>query len=785
MHKRKSICLLLCLILLSHQLIGQPGSPVQVIRGKIVEQYIHTPIAFATLKLVGRDTFYTVADSAGQFRTPPVLTGRYSLKLSCLGYKELQLSNLLVESGKELVLSIEMEEDAVVQKEVVLHAAINKALPLNKMATVSARVFSVEETRRFAAGINDPSRIAVAFPGVAANGDGNALVIRGNAPNGLLWRMEGIDIPSPNHFSQVGTSGGGISILSAQLLSNSDFLTGAFPAEYGNAISGVFDIRLRRGNSQKREHTFSISTIGIDAATEGYFKKGKEASYLINYRYGFLTLMQQLGLNVGDKPTAFQDISFIVSLPVHRAGKITIFGFGGKSHQKSPAFSDSLTWTQKPSERNGSLDLSNTGVLGLTHEVSLGKKILLNQVLSLNGFKYGEDDFYYGQINGPLLYTRKNQFLQHDFNFRSSVTYKLNPRHLLKWGFYGSFKKFNLYQRESVSNLLRDKVKVDGNTLLTNYFFQWKWNPVSRLNVLAGMQGQALSLNLTKALEPRLGLRYLMAKGQYLTMGLGWHSQMQPLGNYYARIKSGTDTIQPNLSLGFSKANHFVLGYSIQFATNWNVKAECYYQQLYHVPVTAGAKTNYSVLNLESDYAITALANSGKGKNVGMEFTLERWWNDQFYFLSTLSLYQSTYQGSDLVWRNTRFNSNRSFTLVTGKEWKLKSRKPATFSADVKILSTGGQRVTPINLISSISQRKTVYYSDRIYEEKLRDFFRLDLQCEWRIQYKKHTVGFIVGVQNLTNRKNYYNHYYDVSTRQVAYNSLQRIIPVIGCKTDF
>lgn len=780
-----SVVVLFSFILLTQQFAAAQAIPLQVIRGKIVEQFIKSSISFATIKVKGVDSLVTYADSTGEFSTPLVKTGRYSLEVSCVGYKTKRINNLLLEAGKQLVLSIEMEESVAGEKELVLFVGRNKALPLNKMAAVSARVFGVEETRRYAAGINDPSRMAVAFPGVAANGDGNALIIRGNAPNGLLWRMEGIDIPNPNHFSQVGTSGGGISILSAQLLANSDFITGAFPAEYGNALSGVFDIHLRRGNAQMREHTVSVSTIGIDVATEGPIKKGSPASYLINYRYGFLTLMQQLGLNVGDSPTSFQDLSFVIAYPTRRTGKFTLFGFGGKSQQQNPAFADSLRWTQLPSNRSGNLDLSNTGATGLTYEQTIFKKVLFNQVISLSGFKYREDDFYYPQINATVIYTRKNSFVQRDINYRSSVTYKISQKHVISLGLFGSFKKFNLLQREIVSSQLRDKVAVTGRTHVANYFIQWMWSPFRQLSIISGLHQQQLSLNRSTVLEPRLGLRWQIATGQFITAGLGQHAQLQPLGNYFARIRVGNDTVQPNLSLGFSKAKHYVIGYAIQFAPNWNLKLEWYYQWLYAIPVTAGTKTNFSALNVESDYVITPLINQGKGKNVGVEITLERWWNDQFYFLSTLSLYQSTYVGSDGVWRNTRFNSNHSWTMVSGKEWKLNGKRPKTFSADVKILRTGGQRVTPINFLASYTQRRTVFYTDRLYEEKLAPFFRVDLQCEWRIQYKKHTLSIISGVQNLTNRRNYYNYYYDPNTRTIAFNNLQRIIPVVGCKFDF
>ena len=263
--------------------------PSQSIKGKIVEKSIKTSIAAATIVLLENEQRTFLSDSNGYFHIPNIPVGRKSILITHIGFKPVNLNNLMLESGKELVLNVEMEEDLSVNKEIVIKLNRNKSKPINDLAMVSARMFSVEETRRFAAGLNDPARIASTFAGVASAGDGNGLIIRGNAPNGLLWRLEGVDIPNPNHFARVGTSGGAISILSAQLLANSDFITGAFPAEYGNALSGVFDIRLRKGNKDKREHTFTMSTIGIDFATEGYSKKGYEGSYLINYRYGFLT----------------------------------------------------------------------------------------------------------------------------------------------------------------------------------------------------------------------------------------------------------------------------------------------------------------------------------------------------------------------------------------------------------------------------------------------------------------------------------------------------------------
>ena len=780
MYLRPLLVFVLFPLLLSAQSI-----PLQTIRGNVLDKSVKNPLPGANIELVSKLTASAVADATGNFVLEKVPVGRHTLRITYIGYKPIVLQNILIESGKQLVLSIEMEEEVSTGKEVVVQSKPNRQKPLNEMAVVSTRMMSMQETRRYAAGLNDPSRIATAFAGVVSQGDANNLIIRGNAPNGLLWRMEGIDIPNPNHFAKVGTSGGGISILSAQLLVNSDFMISAFPAEYGNALSGVFDIKLRKGNNSRREHTFSASTIGIDAATEGYFKKGYGGSYLVNYRYGFLTLMQQLGLKIGDAATRFQDLSFHIHLPTKKLGSFSIFGFGGNSEQKTEASADSIVWTNNPSNRTGRLDAAKTGMIGISHSISLGKKTFLKTMYSVNGYTYREENNRLDKYNGPLIFTRNNAFTESNGIWSMVLTHKFNSRHLLKVGGYTSAKNFDLTQRETVSNILRDKVKSTGDTRLTNYFIQWKWSPSNRLSFLAGMHAQQFALNKTSVVEPRLGIKWITGNNQFLSAGVGFHSQIQPLGNYFARIKIGADSVQPNKGLEFSRAAHYVLGYSIAPAPNWNLKAEVYYQWLFSIPVSALVKNSFSLLNQDDDYAIAALNNQGSGKNYGFEITLERYLSDQFYLLSSVSLYESAYLPSDKIWRSTRFNSNSTFTFLMGKEWNLKGKRTSTFSVDCKLIYAGGVRVTPIDLAKSIVQKTTVLDNTRIYEDKLSNIWRVDLQTEWKVQYGKKTGSLIAGVQNLFNRKNPVSQSYDPVTKQIKYNYLLGLIPVVGYKVDF
>ncbi len=354
---------------------------------------------------------------------------------------------MAVDAGKELVLTVALEEAIGQLTEVTVKPTVEKDNPLNEMATVSARTFSVEETQRFAAAVNDPARMATAYAGVVGASDGNnTIVIRGNTPNGLLWRMEGVEIPNPNHFANVGTASGGISILSAQPLANSDFMTGAFPAEYGNALSGVFDLRLRRGNNQRAEHTIQAGVLGVDVSGEGPFSKSYKGSYLFNYRYSTLGLLSRLGLDIGPGVTTFQDFSATIYLPTNRAGTCTIFGFGGLSSQNVQAMRDSATWTTNY-DRYDERFSANTGAVGLTHSVNMGRRAFLKTVVSASGYQNKYRGDYLTETYTPEARYREQYTIPKSI-ISSTLTYKFNARHTLRAGVIGAQIGYTLLREE-------------------------------------------------------------------------------------------------------------------------------------------------------------------------------------------------------------------------------------------------------------------------------------------------------------------------------------------------
>jgi hypothetical protein len=192
------------------------------------------------------------------------------------------LENIILSPSKQLVLDIALTERINRVDEVVVSAGRDKGQAMNEMGLVSARTFSVEETRRFAGSWQDPARAAAAFAGVTVGSDErNDIIVRGNSPTSVLWRLEGINIPNPNHLSFSGATGGPVSILNNNMLDDSDFFTGAFPAEYGNANAGAFDLSLRKGNNEKREYYLQIGLNGLEAGvSKGRSPRSIKASYL-------------------------------------------------------------------------------------------------------------------------------------------------------------------------------------------------------------------------------------------------------------------------------------------------------------------------------------------------------------------------------------------------------------------------------------------------------------------------------------------------------------------------
>jgi hypothetical protein len=543
------------------------------------------------------------------------------------------------------------------------------------MALVSGRSFSPEETNRYAGAFFDPARMAQSFPGVVAGGDDNEIIVRGNSPKSLQWRLEGIEIVNPNHFGSEGASGGGVSMINTTVLSTSDFYTGGLAAEYGNAISGVFDLKFRKGNTDKREYAFNIGVLGAGATLEGPFKKGGTASYLVSYRYSSLSLLEKVGVEVSDAGTPkYQDLSFNFVFPTKKAGTFSLFGIGGLGKIDKVADHDYTKWEERYDSSNQNLSF-NAGSAGLKHLYIANSKFYFNNIVSVSVSRSANTTDTLTKNYQPSL-DYKDQYTNTAIRYASRLKKKIHGSKTIRAGVNASFLKYDLYALTHDTQLkaLKELINQQGNTSSYDGFVQHKAELNSKLTLNTGLHINYFNLSKSWSFEPRLGLKYQLSPDQLLSFGTGLYSRLEPLSYYFAKSGASSGTAEPVKPLTPTKSAQAVLGYEKLFGGNLKFKTEVYYQHLYDVPVSVDPTVNFSLLNVSDNSAISSsayrqLVNKGTGKNYGVEFSLEKSLSKGYYFIATTSLFDSKFKALSGKEFNTSFNTRYVGNLLAGKEW--------------------------------------------------------------------------------------------------------------------
>jgi len=752
----------LLFLFLSTTLFAQNNK--QNIRGIVIDKLSQIPIIGATVQ-INNSEIKTITDEKGNYVLTEITPDRYDVKVSFVGYKEILIPNVIVTSGKEVVLDIAMEDEYKKLDEIVIKTS-NKASTINKLATVSARTFSMEEVNRFAGGRSDVARLVANFAGVSTPDDSrNDIVIRGNSPVGVLWKIDGMNVTNPNHFAAVGTTGGAVSALNTNLLKNSDFFTSAFPAEYGNATSGVFDIGFRNGNSKKRETTLQMGVItGLEATTEGPINKEKGSSYLVGYRYSLAGVAQALSVNIGVTATpSYQDLSFKLNSGTSKLGKFSLFGILASSTIKIEGGNSGSLYG------NGNqVDFaSKIGIVGLNHFKQINLKSFISSTIGVNYSKTDQTSYDFDRMASISFAKEISNVAKTGYNLSSTYNLKLNSKLFVKAGIEDELIGLDLFYKtkQNSSDAWKQVWDYNNTTNLAQAFVHVKYNINEKLILNAGIHSQKFFLNNSVSIEPRLGLKYAINSKNSFSLGYGLHSQMQPINVYFLQTQNPDGShAYNNKNLDFTKSQHFVLGYDLQPFKDWRLKTEMYYQAIYNVPVNTFS-SSYSMLNTGSSFKTDLednLINDGTGSNYGAEVTIEKFFSNGYYGLFTSSLYSSKYKGSDGIERNTAFNGKYVFNILGGKEWKVGSESRNKISTDIKFTNAGGRAYTPVDIAASQSSNHEVLSTDA-YSDNYDNYYRLDIKGSYTInsKTKKLSQSFSLDLQNVTNHKNMFSQSYD------------------------
>ena len=748
----------------------------QQVRGSIADVRTGQPLAGVAVALVqGEVTMVgTASDDAGRF-VLQASPGRYRVVASHVGYQSVA-EELLVIAGKESVVHLQLIEMITQLEEVSISAAASNPSP-------GATDITIEKTLRVPANFFDPLRMAASLPGmVAANDQGNALSVKGYSPNALLWKLEGLDIVNPNHLANAGTLsdkpvsfGGGVSILSSQVLDKTSVYSGWLPASYGNALSAVVDMGMRAGNKSDHEFTTQASLIGLDVAAEGPLSNSGKSSYLANYRYSTVGLLSSLGLDFGDEQINFQDLTFHLDFEQSHQARLSVFGFAGLSanrfQRKQPK-----EWETEKDRYN--IDFEGR-VFGAGFMQRWGQRVRWQWGSSLSG-QFQERTAQSAQVPFQHIFSEAYNNEQLLWSNRLSATVRFD-REWVEAGVLVNYLHNDLlvetitplYFNEVFPNLRGTVAGVLAQPYINHiHQFQKPWRLES------GLRYVYFGYNETGSLEPRFSLQRQFRRST-LSLSYSKASQWQQAATYLA---------EGNRELKLNTASQFLLQYNWQLTPQSKLSAGAYWHELQNVPSQGnlGLGTLYSSLNQWDEFIPANLTSNGTGRNRGVELAFEKSFDNRFYLAANGSVYQSTYSIESSGYApkidlDTRFNGGFTSALLAGKEWGGAKR---SFGVHLRMLYLGGLRQRQIDVANSIAYGTTQYAGNE-YVVKLPDYWRPDLRVAWRKNKPGYTRTLSIDIQNVASYQNVAYYYFDTFTQQVEIKYQLGIIPVLVYRVDF
>lgn len=783
--------LIMMLVLLCSFFRGslQAESFTENIRGKVYDKTTLSAISEVEVRLV-RSGLLAITNESGEFLFKDVPVGRYDISFAHLSYKAFTKPSVLVVSSRETYLELGMEASVQALEELIVLPTKERGLPNNDMALISATSFDVEDTRKFAGGLDDPVRLMSVQPGVHATGfvSENFASIRGNSPRGLKYLVEGVEIPNPTHFARIGSSGGSFTLFSLQVLDNSDFFLSAFPAEYGNATGGVFDIHFRKGNRHKHEFALQAGVLGIDLAGEGPINMNKEssssASYLVNYRYSTLNFAR-----VFTKSTAiptYHDLSFKLYFPTERYGNFSFFGIAGTSNRLRPAIEDSTLW-EADLDRYELLLESSMASAGLSNSFAVNDRTNWNNTIALSITDLADNKNY---LNDDLeLITRSvNEAMSIPLTFTSVLRHRFSNRHSNKTGLSASYASHNLRAAQLLysTNKLEESVNIQGASLILQAFSQSMFRISDRFRATVGLNTLYHDVNEGFSLQPRLSAEYQINENNEISLGYGRHAQAEDFQIYkYSDAFDLAVESHPNQFLPFLIADHFVFGLKNKFYSNHRFRFEAYYQALNNVAIEEGG--SFSVLNLNELNDLRVLVAEGEGRNYGVEAGFERFTENGLYYLLNMDVFKSEFLAGDGIWRETDYSNRYNLHFLLGKEYEIGERKEKSnlLSWNTSFIYKGGRPYTPLDLEASREEQETIL--NESLKNTLRDnpLFSVDLSMNYKINKEKRSSEISLQIKNLfSNYFPLYREYDTVLDKEVEIEATG-FFPVMSYKVSF
>lgn len=784
---------------------GFHSTTAQVVRGTVTDAISGEPLIGATVKIAEKDGKAAVTDIDGHYRIDVGQAGRYTVETSYVGYEPSVMKEQLIVGAKENIIDIALRENSQELTEVVVRPRVNKEATVNPTALVGGVMLSMEEANRFAGGFNDPARLVTAFAGVAGSNNGNGVSVHGNAPQMMKYRIEGVEVFTPNHYNDFYEAGFGmVSALNANVIGNSDFFTSTFNANYSNSLSGVFDVKMRAGNNAKHESILQVGTVNEELTLEGPLSKKNNSSYILNYRYGFTQLADKLKIIDYDTDYNFQDFSLKLNFPTRKAGTFSLFALGYYDGAEDKYLDiDDIESIYDASRQKGHV----WGLLGgASHKIHFGSKWTWRTTLAYNAQHVKADIGYWSLRRGadnvlttPIAYEEPQRVLPYSSQkmnedrilLNTELSKQVTARWLTQFGAEYSHRFFNLgysatdfvYSTAPFTEYVRSK----GNTGLGSLFWQNVIKPSQRFSLNLGVAASYFLFSKDLSVEPRVSAKWDMDDRNTLSFGYGLHSMVERMDAYFYE-ENGK---QVNKDLGLSKAHHLLLTYLHKFSDNLNLRVNAYYQYGFDTPVGTNGST-FCATNRFMNYFDEPLVPEGNTRNYGADVTLEHYMHHGFFGQVNASVFKSEYRGQDKVWRSQLYDRGYTAKVLGGKEWMVGARRQNVLNVSVKYTVQGGLRYTPVDVAAMTAlmdagqmPEDVIYKQDEAMSKQYDPEHNVDLTVSYKWNKRKvsHTIAF-EGI-NILMSETPYTQRFDLRTRTVTIEKIGISLPNLFYRLDF
>jgi len=740
------------------------GTRPGAIGGVVVSAISQRPLPGAALSVEGGGPA-TTADGEGRFLLTAVAEGTHRLLVTHQGFLPALVTGVVVAPGRETPLEVRLQDEVRIQENVsVSPSAFEKPLEL----TNSATLMSYEEVRRAPGALADIGRMVQAMPGLGARDDQrNDIVARGGSPSENLTLVDGVEVPNLSHFGGQGASGGPITMLNSQLISDTRFLAGGFPSEYGNRLSSVLDVNLREGSRRKTQFEVDLGMAGAGVVLEGPL--GSKGSWLFSGRRSYIDLIADAyGLTSIPQYANYQAKA---SYETGTSGRLALISLGGWD---SIGFAYDASDTEDPNTITG----ESSGwriVNGLSWRQLIGSKAVATLAASHGTNRYDGEAFDQ-QRDGALV--QRNRSTEQELTLRGDLSFS-TPGGALKLG--ASAKRFaadtqialpigneNPFSTEPDARL--DAVDLD--TTLD------AWQPGGYVQA-AQRLGRRLTLNVGTRLDrfaitddsewsPNAGLVLHVRGDLDLSASAGRYHQLPTL--LFFQTWPGNAVLQP------IRADHLVAGIELRPAGDTRITVEAYEKRYERYPVSqelpfitmADAGEQYEISTL-----VSQLASQGEGRSRGLELFAQKKIGGRLWGQISYALSKTEQRALDGAWRPGSFDLPHVLSVVAGTSLTRRLEMSGKFTY------TSGRPTTPILMEESIEQNRLILDADRYNGERAPAYHRLDLRFDHRTSHRWGSMAAYVELDNVYNRTNVRTYYWNPKTR-ARYDVPQLSFMVIG-----